>query len=42
MLHSEVMHFAGDRAAVRQATLQHSLRRLLELLPPLPAPSSAA
>ena len=34
MLHSEVMHFAGDRAAVRQATLRHSLRRLLELLPP--------
>ncbi len=33
-LHSEVMHFAGDRAAVRQATLRHSLRRLLELLPP--------
>ena len=42
MLHSEVMHFEGDRAAVRQATLQHSLRRLLELLPPLPAPSTAA
>ena len=41
-LHSEVMHFMGDRAAVRQATLQHSLRRLLELLPPLPAPSTAA
>jgi len=32
MLHSEVMHFAGDRSAVRQATLHHSLRRLLELL----------
>jgi nicotinamide-nucleotide amidase len=32
-LHSEIMHFEGDRAAVRQATLQHSLRRLLELLP---------
>ncbi len=41
-LHSEVVHFEGDRAAVRQATLHHSLRRLLELLPPLPAPSSAA
>ena len=41
-LHSEIMHFMGDRAAVRQATLQHSLRRLLELLPPLPAPSTAA
>ena len=34
MLHSEVMHFPGDRAAVRQATLHHSLRRLLELWPP--------
>ena len=33
-LQSEVMHFEGDRAAVRQATLRHSLRRLLELLPP--------
>ena len=42
MLHSEVMHFAGDRAAVRQATLHHSLRRLLELLPPLPAGCTAA
>ena len=41
-LQSEVMHFEGDRAAVRQATLHHSLRRLLELLPPLPAPSTAA
>jgi len=29
---SEVQHFAGDRAAVRQATLRHSLRRLLDLL----------
>jgi len=36
------MHFMGDRAAVRQATLQHSLRRLLELLPPPQASSSAA
>ena len=42
MLHSEVMHFAGDRAAVRQATLHHSLRRLLELLPPPQAGSTAA
>lgn len=32
-LHSEVQHFAGDRAAVRQATVRHSLRRLFELLP---------
>jgi len=29
---SEVQHFAGDRAAVRQATVRHSLRRLLDLL----------
>lgn len=29
---SEVQRFAGDRAAVRQATVQHSLQRLLELL----------
>lgn len=42
MLHSEVMHFEGDRAAVRQATLHHSLRRLLELLPPPQAGSTAA
>ena len=42
MLHSEVMHFAGDRAAVRQATLHHSLRRLLELLPLSQASSTAA
>ena len=42
MLHSDVMHFAGDRAAVRQATLHHSLRRLLELLAPPQAGSTAA
>ena len=41
-LHSEIMHFMGDRAAVRQATLHHSLRRLLELLPPPQAGSTAA
>ncbi len=41
-LQSEVMHFEGDRAAVRQATLHHSLRRLLELLPPPKAGSTAA
>ena len=29
---SEVQHFAGDRAAVRQATVRHSLQRLLDLL----------
>jgi nicotinamide-nucleotide amidase len=33
---SEVQHFAGDRAAVRQATVRHSLRRLLALLPLMP------
>lgn len=30
--HSESMRFDGDRAAVRGATAQHSLRRLTELL----------
>ena len=35
-LHSEVQHFAGDRAAVRRATVRHSLRCLLALMPPLP------
>ncbi|WP_326538138.1 CinA family protein [Pseudorhodoferax sp.] len=30
--HSEVRHFGGDRAAVRAATVQHALARLLELL----------
>ena len=29
---SETRRFDGDRAAVRQATVQHALRRLLELL----------
>ena len=32
MLTSEVMHFDGDRAAVRAATVRHGLRRLIELL----------
>jgi nicotinamide-nucleotide amidase len=31
----ECKHFVGDRAAVRQATLGHSLLRLVELLPAL-------
>jgi nicotinamide mononucleotide (NMN) deamidase PncC len=26
------MHFAGDRAAVREATVQHALKTLLDLL----------
>jgi nicotinamide-nucleotide amidase len=32
-LASETCRFDGDRAAVRAATVQHALRRLLELLP---------
>ena len=31
--HSEIQHFAGDRAAVRTATLRYALKRLLSLLP---------
>jgi nicotinamide-nucleotide amidase len=30
---SEVQHFSGNRAAVRAATVQHALKRLLALLP---------
>jgi len=30
--HSEARHFAGDRAQVRAATVQHALTRLLALL----------
>ena len=33
--HSQVMHFAGDRAAVRQATLHHALAQLAVWLEPL-------
>ena len=29
---TEVQHFAGDRAQVRSATVQHALQRLVELL----------
>ena len=32
VLSSEVMHFAGDRAAVREATVRHALARLVQLL----------
>ena len=32
LLSSETRRFPGDRAAVRQATVEHALRRLLELL----------
>jgi len=28
-----MQHFAGDRAAVRTATLRYALKRLLSLLP---------
>ena len=31
--HSEVQHFAGDRAAVRAATVVHALHRLRDWLP---------
>ncbi len=31
-LHSEVRHFQGDRAAVRNATVQHALHTLVERL----------
>lgn len=31
-LHSEMMRFDGDRAAVRQQTVMHALRRVLALL----------
>jgi nicotinamide-nucleotide amidase len=31
-LNSEMLRFDGDRAAVRAATVQHALRRLVELL----------
>jgi len=31
-LRSEVRHFQGDRAGVRQATVQHALNRLIELI----------
>ena len=33
-LYSECQHFAGDRAAVRSATVAHSVSRLIALLPP--------
>jgi len=32
VLSSEVMHFTGDRAAVREATVRHALARLVQLL----------
>jgi nicotinamide-nucleotide amidase len=32
ILASETVRFAGDRAAVRQQTVQHALRRLVELV----------
>jgi nicotinamide-nucleotide amidase len=32
LLHSEVMHFEGDRPAVRQQTVAHALQRCVQLL----------
>ena len=32
LLTSETRHFEGDRAAVRRATVEHALQRLIELL----------
>jgi nicotinamide-nucleotide amidase len=31
-LHSEVQHFTGDRAAVREATVRHAFQRVMALL----------
>jgi nicotinamide-nucleotide amidase len=31
-LHSEMRHYGGDRAAVREATVRHALQRVLALL----------
>jgi len=36
---AERCHFAGDRAAVRQATVQHALRRLVQGLQDTPGPT---
>ena len=42
-LHSELMHFPGDRAAVRQATLRYALAKLAGwLAQPLPADQNPA
>jgi nicotinamide-nucleotide amidase len=40
LLVSEVMHFAGDRAAVRSATVQHALTRLIALIPTSETPDA--
>ncbi len=37
---TEVMHFAGDRAAVRSATVQHALARLIALMATSEAPDA--
>ncbi|HEY8358914.1 MAG TPA: CinA family protein [Ramlibacter sp.] len=39
-LANEARHFEGDRAAVRAATVQHALRRLIELVGATPADHS--
>lgn len=36
LLISEVMHFAGDRAAVRSATVHHALTRLIDVMALIP------
>ena len=41
-LSSEVRHFSGDRAAVRQATLRHALQQLLALVDAREAPAPVA
>jgi nicotinamide-nucleotide amidase len=37
---TQVQHFAGDRAAVRAATVQHALAQLLALIRDTPTPSA--
>ena len=41
-LTTEVMHFDGDRAAVRSATVQHALIRLWELIANTPSDTASA
>lgn len=41
VLHAELRRFGGDRAAVRAATVQHALARLLELLSARPCGGGA-
>ena len=41
LLISEVMHFAGNRAAVRSAAVQHALKRLVALIDTRQTPTDA-